>query len=608
MSKTLFRILMMAVALVMALAMGTTAYAEGEDAEKSTVAYIFWQDQDWWPAAWAQEDDYWTPTMATVTGPGWYTVKLDAHMPSWFYSGGNSNIGAQKLALVVRDGADLFPGMYMQIVDVRIDGVSYPCGDVTYGTTGYDNINAEEGGKVYWDANDAYAILWDQWMLDNNGGLDDGRTWKSDAVAQKFDVFDVSVLKNPKSIEIDFMLSDAQDVQPEGGPALRTFELGDIYQGEYVKLTPPTPEVPDNATTAHLFYQANNYWPSTDVAGLGEAPAVTITGEGKYTATARFLEQIGDGGWPWTPQGDGAMKFLLVVADGKNGEGTVMDGKYLGVSDVRLNGTSVNIGNAAYGPTGYDDVYNYQFDQNDGYSILYDDYQVNSVGGVLPWGHETWDGSAGTPAVVNPGDIKGVSEIEVDFFVTGTKGELPKEPEPPLLEYEYQWYPKNTMGLVGYSLRDLGITDKWYHVVPVDLTKDGIYKIPMAASNMYLMGYAVVTVQGDDVTVTYEQPRHSFGNFTVNSECVKWFASIDEITDEFCDAPQSDLTFGQTVSKAELGDMAYLFVCNGVTYCLPLTDDGYYPARYYTSVYDDYRAGLDALVAAYAPVEEVPAE
>ena len=39
-----------------------------------------------------------------MTGEGWYTAKLDAHMPSWFYSGGNSNIGAQKLALIVKDG------------------------------------------------------------------------------------------------------------------------------------------------------------------------------------------------------------------------------------------------------------------------------------------------------------------------------------------------------------------------------------------------------------------------------------------------------------------------------------------------------------------------
>ena len=604
--KTLTRIFLMAAALVLALSL-CLAHAEeavepaAEEAAAGTPAYIFWQDQDWWPAAWAQEDDYWTPTPAMVTGEGWYTAKLDAHMPSWFYSGGNSNIGAQKLALIVKDGADLFPGMYLQIVDIRVDGVSYPCADVTYGQTGYDNINDQEGGKVYWDSNDTYALLWDQWMLDNGGSIETGTTWNSAGEAQKFDVFDVSVLQNPKSIEIDFFLSAEQDVKPEGGPALRVKGEGPTLHGG-VKTVLETLPTPENATNASVFYLAGGWWPVTD-GQLGVSHETLIRGEGKYTLTSNFVDQGG-----WVPSGNGAMKLLVVVDDGKDGEGTIMDGKYLGVTDVRVNGTSIPVGNAAYGPTGYDADHNGYpiFDSNDGYSILYDSWMAENQP-ELPWGHETWDGSEGEISPVNPDDLKNVNKIEVDIVVTGTQGEMPPEPS-----YDYKWYPNNTMGVAGYSLRDMGITDKWYNVVPVNLTENGIYKIPLVVSNLYTIGNAIVTVDGDNVTVDYETQWASPGNLTIHSECVTWFDSIDDVTAEFCADPQSDLAFGEPMNKSELGNIGYLFICNGVTYCNPIADNGIFLARYnhYHVIWEAYRANLDAMVAELEPnvVESPDAE
>ena len=612
--KNFTRILLLMAALVLAMSMTAVAEEvapEGEEAAASTIAYIFWQDQDWWPAAWAEEDDYWTPTPAVVTGEGWYTAKLDAHMPSWFYSGGNSNIGAQKLALVVKNGQELFPGMYLQIVDVRVDGVSYPCADVTYGQTGYDNINDQEGGKVYWAANDTYALLWDQWMIDNGGSIETGVTWNSEGAAQNFQAFDVSVLNNPKSIEIDFFLASEQDVKPEGGPALRVKGEGPVVHGP-VKTVLETKPTPENATSASLYYQANGWWPVIDGA-LGSSENVLIRGEGEYTVRAAFSDQGG-----WVPSGNGALKLWLVVENGSNGQGTIMDGKYLGVSDVRVNGNSIEMaGTAGYGATGYDSEWNKDADGNmiftstDGYSILFDDYVSGT--GSLPWGHETWDGSEGTPAVIDPADMNNVANIEVDFFVTETQGELPPAPD-----YDYEWYPNNTMGVAGYSLRDMGITDKWYNVVPVNLSENGIYRIPLAASNMVVIGNAIVTVDGDEVTVTYETQHASPGNLTINSECVKWFKSIDEITADFCAAPTSDIAFGDVINKADagLGDVGYLFICNGVTYCQPVTNNGIFLPNYhyYNNTWKDYRAGLDAMVealtapAAEEVVEEVPAE
>ncbi|MBQ7139171.1 MAG: hypothetical protein IJO39_09295 [Clostridia bacterium] len=605
MKNTLTRMLLLAAALVLAMSLCLVHAEETteEAAEVSTTAYLFWQDEDWWPAVGRNEDEYWTPTPATVTGEGYYTVAVQGHMPGWFYPS-NSNRGAQKLAVVIKDGATLFPGYYMQITDIRINGVSYPCGDVTYAQTGYDNA---DGANIFWSANDSYGLIYDQWMLDNNGTTG-GATWNSAGVPEKYDVFDVSVLNNPGSIEIDFFLSAQQDVKPAGGPALRVIGEGP-KDGNKVAEPSNLPTVPENATTASLYYQADGWWPVIDGA-LGSSETVTISGEGEYSVKAAFTDQGG-----WTPSGNGALKLWLVVENGSNGQGTIMDGMYLGVSDVRVNGASIALnGTAGYGNTGYDSEWNKDaagnmiFTANDGYSVLYDDYV--SASGTLPWGHETWDGSEGTPAVITPGDLANVNNIEVDFFVTDEQGKLP---EPWAPEWEYKWYPDNTMGVAGISLRDKGITDKWYNVVPVDLTTNGIYEIPMVASNMFQIGIASVAVQDGQATVTYETSFASPGRIVTGDECVAWFGSIEEITDEFCDAPTSEIAFGEAVDVSAFGDVGYQFICNGVTYSQPVTNNGVSLPQYLPKEkqWVDYRAALEALMAPAAeeaPAEEVPAE
>lgn len=603
MKNTLTRMLLLAAALVLAMSLCLVHAEETteEAAEVSTTAYMFWQDVDWWPAVVEAENEYWTPITAQVTGEGYYTVGVQGHMPSWFYSGGNSNKGAQKLAVVIKDGATLFPGLYMQITDIRVDGVSYPCEAVTYGQTGYDNA---DGDLKFWAANDTYGLIYDQWMIDNGGTIETGNTWSSTATAQNFNVFDVNVLSNPGTIEIDFFLSAQQDVKPAGGPALRVIGEGPKDDN---KVAEPCnlPTVPDNATTASIFYLGGGWWPLTD-GKLGTSDPVTISGEGEYTVEAHFLDQGG-----WTPSANGAKKLMLVVDNGANGQGSIMDGMYLGISDVRINGTSINAGNAAYGPTGYDGFHNdYQmFDSKDGYSILFDEWMSENQPG-LPWGHETWDGKEGTIDVINPDDLANVGKVEIDFFVTDEQGKLP---EPWAPEWEYKWYPDNTMGVAGISLRDKGITDKWYNVVPVDLTTNGIYEIPMVASNMFQIGIASVAVQDGQATVTYETSFASPGRIVTGDECVAWFGSIDEITDEFCDAPTSEIAFGEAVDVSAFGDVGYLFICNGVTYSQPVTNNGVSLPKYLPKEkqWVDYRAALEALMAPAAeeaPAEEVPAE
>ena len=576
--KTMTRIMLLAAAMVLALSLCFVANAEEATETAGTPAYIFWQDTDWWPAAWLEADDYWTPTPAMVTGEGWYTVKLDAHMPSWFYSGGNSNIGAQKLAVIIKDGQDLFPGLYMQITDIRVDGVSYPCGAVTYGQTGYDNINNDEGGKVYWDSNDTYGLIWDQWMIDN-GGTVGGATWDSTAEAQNFDVFDVSVLNNPSSIEIDFFLSAQQDVRPEGGPELRVIGEGPTVHGEVVALS----GLSDLQLDAWLTFADGAWWPqrtAIDQSGNGvTANDAVVTGQGSYTVGLDFKSQ------GWHANGANGINNAYIVIE--NGEAELA-GSYVQITDIRVNGESVAYNNNLTVPFTWDAA-----DQNDTAIPLY-------VGWMNDVDHNGWNrrewGDDATCKVLDPSVIVNANDIEIDFIVTDEAG---AQPEIPVLSYDYQWYPNNTMGVAGISLRDKGITNKWYNVCPVNLTVNGIYKIPLVASNMFVIGDAIVTVQDGNVTVDYETAWASPGNMTISGECVKWFATLEDVTGEFCQNPQSDIAFGDTISTAELGNVGYLFICNRVTYCQPIADNGIFLPSYFhnNQNWKDYRAALEAMVA-----------
>lgn len=587
--KILTQILLLAAALILVLNVGAFAEeAVEETAAVSTPAYIFWQDADWWPAVSNNTDDYWTPTPANVTGEGYYTVSVTAHMPSWFYSGGNHNRGAQKLAVVITDGATLFPGYYMQITDVRVDGVSYACGDVTYGQTGYDNI--AEDGTVFWDADDSYGLIYDQWMIDNAGTIGDGSTWNSSAAAQKFDVFDVSVLDDPATIEIDFFLSAQQDVKPAGGPELRVLSEGPVLHGNVVKLS----GLSDIQLDAWMAFADGAWWPqrtSIDQSGNGVSYSdAVVTGQGSYTVGLNFTEQ------GWHANGaNGINNAYIVIENGEN----ELPGSYVQITDIRVDGESVAFNNNLTVPFTWDSA-----DQTDTAIPLYVSWMNDAEHNG--WNRREW-GEDATCKVLDPSVIANAGDIEIDFIVTDEAG---AQPEVPVLAYDYKWYPNNTMGVAGYSLRDLGVTDKWYNAVPVDLTVDGIYKIPMVASNMFVIGNAIVTVEGDNVTVTYETQHASVGNLTISSECVKWFDEIADITADFCADPQSDIAFGDAVSTADLGDVGYLFICNRVTYCQPIADNGIYLPSYNHNhkTWEAYRAGLDAMVEALTAEEAAPAE
>lgn len=177
-------------------------------------------------------------------------------------------------------------------------------------------------------------------------------------------------------------------------------------------------------------------------------------------------------------------------------------------------------------------------------------------------------------------------------------------PTPTPTPSPYTWYSHNTQGLVGLPLRDLypDLTDKWYNVVPVDLTVQGRQAYPLVASNLFHMGTAYVDILGDSVTVTYKTPGNKWTAYlAVEDEALAWFTAPGDITTEFLENPAGEVAFGEPVSISESlngQDVALLFICNHVTYRQPCLGDTGYLTRYWPNLpeWKEYREGLMMLL------------
>jgi len=165
------------------------------------------------------------------------------------------------------------------------------------------------------------------------------------------------------------------------------------------------------------------------------------------------------------------------------------------------------------------------------------------------------------------------------------------------------WFPNNTMSLVGLPLRDLvpGLTTRWYHVVPVDLTKEGTFRYGTAISNMYWFGSCTVTIKDGTVTTDYAVS----GEYAYpKADCLMWFTDLSEITTEFLEAPIGKYQFGQPVSiqnDLKGKKIALLFICNRITYRQPATSWGGFLIEYYPNIKevrdmrDEYMALLNQM-------------
>ena len=135
------------------------------------------------------------------------------------------------------------------------------------------------------------------------------------------------------------------------------------------------------------------------------------------------------------------------------------------------------------------------------------------------------------------------------------------------------WYPNNTACSFGPQFREIqpSLTDKWYMFTPIDLSIQGRQQFEYAASNLYIIGKVYVDVNGDQVTVTYENfYADQGGNTETKEEFFTFFpdlASVTEVEPEKMQNP--GFAFGQPISIGQhlAGDTnVLLFIRNKVTY------------------------------------------
>lgn len=171
-------------------------------------------------------------------------------------------------------------------------------------------------------------------------------------------------------------------------------------------------------------------------------------------------------------------------------------------------------------------------------------------------------------------------------------------------EQEIVWYPNNTICVAGLSLQeaDESLPNKWYNILPVDLTKDGRQTYTLTISDAHLIGECYVDVWGDEVTVSFNliensaiEPLSSYG---------RWFTNLSQITTDSIEASEDGFVFGEPVSiSAELGgvDTALLFIRSKATYYLPFKD-GSAMTRYWrnSAPWKEFRQSLQELMPSVA--------
>ncbi|MGN0793660.1 MAG: hypothetical protein ACI4MG_04200 [Aristaeellaceae bacterium] len=572
MKKLLSMLLAIAMLATMALGVVTTASAEETEKATSTAWLLYFasnHEKDsanfpWWPQHQrvdqpASETGV-EATNAEVTGPGKYTVGLKFN---W-----QKAEGAIQFNLILDDAEKLFPGYYVDITDIRVNGVSIEKKENMYGVYHDD----PDSGMV-----SIYNSYWDPAFTPGATGPSGHRAFDGTVEDASYLIINPDDIVAGDTIEVDFIFAREAGAAPE--------EVGDMpYVVPNVEPA-PAEEAPEKQTTAWLYYVPATWWPANDSAAGNDNVATsnaTITGDGHYTVSLTYQHS-------WTST-NGAQKLQIVVEDGN----TLFPDMYLNVTDVRVDGVSIACGAVGYGSVGYDAGY---ATADDTYSILFDQWMVDN--NSVPWGHETWDGSDTKPSAMNGADIpSGGRTLEVDFFLSSQQNVVP--PTEPVPEYVY--YPRNTVGVAGLSLKDLGIADDWHNIVPVDLTTTGWQRFTLVGADAHEIGDVYVCVNNGVVTMQFEYVK---GEVYEHSQCVKWFTSLDQITAEELASIEGGLTGADPVSiEKDLGgaSVAYLSINNKVTFRSPVDRYGNLLPRYWRNapVWVAYREQLMSMIPADA--------
>lgn len=224
--------------------------------------------------------------------------------------------------------------------------------------------------------------------------------------------------------------------------------------------------------------------------------------------------------------------------------------------------------------------------------VVYAEYDEGDGGMV-----GTWEAGYGWYVLTSSGRVKVKINTKSPWDARPLMKKTPADEEEAL---ETIWYPDNTVTVCGLTLQEVSpdLPDKWYNVLPVDLTKDGRQTYYLMISNMHYIGRCYVDVWGDEVTVSYAlldnsaiRPLSSYG---------RWFTSLSQITAASIESEADGFTFGQPLSIGEdLGgaDAALLFIRSKATYYQPFRD-GTSLTRYWRNrpEWKEFREGLQELL------------
>ncbi len=207
----------------------------------------------------------------------------------------------------------------------------------------------------------------------------------------------------------------------------------------------------------------------------------------------------------------------------------------------------------------------------------------------------TWDADNGWHIETPTGRVK--VRLDLNPREVAPLVSAPAEPTPTV---EVVWYPNNTIALAGLSLQEASRTlpDKWYNVIPVDLTHDGRQTYYLTVSNARFIGECYVDVWGDEVTVTCEILDHS--GIELVSEYGRWFTRLSDIDVRSIEDTANAIPFGEPMSieyDLEGADVALLFIRSKATYRQPFRD-GSELTRYWRNKPDwkEFRQNLTTLM------------
>ena len=224
--------------------------------------------------------------------------------------------------------------------------------------------------------------------------------------------------------------------------------------------------------------------------------------------------------------------------------------------------------------------------------VVYAEYDEGDGGMV-----GTWEAGYGWYVLTSAGRVKVKINTKSPWDARPLMKKTPADDEE---APETIWYPDNTVTVCGLTLQEVSsdLPDKWYNVLPVDLTKDGRQIYYLMISNMHYIGRCYVDVWGDEVTVGYAlldnsaiRPLSSYG---------RWFTSLSQITAASIESEADGFTFGQPMSIGDdLGgaDTALLFIRCKATYYQPFRD-GTALTRYWRNrpEWKEFREGLQELL------------